>query len=346
MLTGGLGYSYNNTSTLPLTQTNVAGYPTAAVSAALVTQNGLNPKMSNRTGGLIVVAPDKQLVASAGAVVGGTGGAYTGRRTIVDDALCNKCHQELGPFTEDAFHAGQRNDGTTCAWCHTPNRTSSGWSVDSTSFIHAIHAAAKRNPTDTTQPQAPFTYDATSTTDGFFKIGYPGILKTCTTCHTPDGFDFSSTAATAALPNRLYRTVATGIFNGTVGTVTAGCTPSATSDCKATALSVFRLSPDVLANNVKDYGAGYNTNTAVAGVGVANNLVNSPIATACFACHATTVAKQHMQSNGGSIYDVRGTPAAGGVAATGALAKAEQCMFCHSSTSAFGLGIKAVHAGN
>jgi cytochrome c551/c552 len=48
-----------------------------------------------------------------------------------------------------------------------------------------------------------------------------------------------------------------------------------------------------------------------------------------------------METNGASIYAARGTA---GPPATGALAKAEQCMFCHSPTSAFGLGIKAVHA--
>ncbi len=85
-------------------------------------------------GGLIVIAPNAQKVATG----------FTGRRPIVEDARCNACHQELGTFTEDAFHAGQRNDGTTCSWCHTPNRASSGWSADSIYFVHAIHAGAKR----------------------------------------------------------------------------------------------------------------------------------------------------------------------------------------------------------
>lgn len=62
---------------------------------------------------------------------------------LFDDAKCNNCHQELGTFTEDAFHAGQRNDGTSCSWCHTPNRASSGWSADSASFVHSIHAGAE-----------------------------------------------------------------------------------------------------------------------------------------------------------------------------------------------------------
>ena len=143
MLTGGLGYSYSVTSTLPLTQTNLAELPGDARHG----DRGLTASMPNKTGGLIVIAPNVQKVATG----------YTGRRAIVEDARCNKCHQELGTFTEDAFHAGQRNDGTTCSWCHTPNRTSSGWSADSTSFVHAIHAGAKRT--------VPFTWHASSTTE-------------------------------------------------------------------------------------------------------------------------------------------------------------------------------------
>ena len=86
-----------------------------------------------RTGGLVVIAPNINKVANG----------FTGRRAIVEDKRCNACHQELGTFTADAFHAGQRNDGTTCSWCHTPNRGSGGWSADRSSS-HAIHGAAKR----------------------------------------------------------------------------------------------------------------------------------------------------------------------------------------------------------
>ena len=107
MLTGGMGYSYNAASTQPQTQTNLAGFPVTAPVAG----------QTNKAGGLIVIAPNVQKVASG----------YTGRRAIVEDKRCNACHQELGTFTEDAFHAGQRNDATTCSWCHNPAKTSSGW---------------------------------------------------------------------------------------------------------------------------------------------------------------------------------------------------------------------------
>ena len=108
----------------PLTQTNLADFPVSDPVAG----------QTNKKGGLIVIAPNVQMVATG----------YTGRRAIVEDKRCNACHQELGTFTKDAFHAGQRNDATTCSWCHNPNKTSSGWAVDSTAFVHAIHASAKR----------------------------------------------------------------------------------------------------------------------------------------------------------------------------------------------------------
>ena len=192
MLTGGLGYTYNVTATLPLTQTNLAGYPVSAPT------NPTYAATAQRIGGLIVIAPNVQKVATG----------YTGRRAIVEDARCNACHQELGTFTEDAFHAGQRNDGTTCSWCHRPNQTSSGWAADSTAFVHAIHGSAKRSNK--------FTWHAASPTEGFWDVTYPGILNDCLTCHLPGTFDFSASASASAMDNRLFRTVATGKFTKTV----------------------------------------------------------------------------------------------------------------------------------
>jgi OmcA/MtrC family decaheme c-type cytochrome len=250
MLTGGMGYSYNVSSTLPLTQTNVAGYPVPDGSGLA------NPSATNKTGGLIVIAPNVNKVATG----------FTGRRAIVEDAKCNACHQELGAFTEDAFHGGQRNDGSTCSWCHTPNRASSGWSADSTVFVHAIHASAKRS--------VEYNWHAASATEGFWQIRYPGVLARCQQCHLPGTYDFSNSASADAaglgddqIDKRLVRLTASG-------TLTAG----------------FTLSPYVTAG--VDYGAN----------GAATNLVSSPTVTVCTACHDTSLAISHMEVNGGSFY--------------------------------------------
>ncbi len=59
MLTGGMGYSYNVKTAQPLTQTNLAAYPTRSRRNA-----GLYVGMPNATGGLIVIAPNASKVAT------------------------------------------------------------------------------------------------------------------------------------------------------------------------------------------------------------------------------------------------------------------------------------------
>ncbi len=336
MLTGGMGYTYNVTSTLPLTQTNLSDYPTA------VPTNPTYAGTAQRTGGLIVIAPNAQKVATG----------YTARRPIVEDARCNACHQELGTFTEDAFHAGQRNDGTTCSWCHRPAQTSSGWSADSTSFVHAIHAAAKRTN--------PFTWDATSVTESFANIKYPGVLSDCQTCHLPGTYDLSAATSVAALDNRLFRTVGTGRYALNVGDTTttysgAGCV--AGTSAPQTALGAFEISPFLQKLN----GATYNATTGLwtggtsnvnYGVGFSYNaglanstgckpdgtpytilpggtlaadpttLVVSPTVNVCSACHDSPDAISHFQIMGGAFYQPRSTSITG---------TNETCLICHGT---------------
>jgi OmcA/MtrC family decaheme c-type cytochrome len=274
MLTGGLGYTYNVTSTLPLTQTNVAGYPVTAATAT---------GQTNKVGGLIVIAPNTQKV--------GTG--YTGRRAIVEDARCNNCHQELGTFTEDAFHAGQRNDGSTCAWCHKPNQTSSGWSADSTSFVHAIHGSSKRT--------VPYNWHAASAADNFSSVTYPGILSQCETCHLPGTYDFTATASAAALDNRLFRTTATGTLSSTGAT--------------------YAYSPYITQNFNYGTGFSFNVGTGVTVEAAATTLVTSPTVTACVACHDSADAISHYRNNGGTMYAPRSV----------GLAQNETCLICHGA---------------
>jgi len=271
MLTGGMGYSYSLSSSLPLTQTNLPDYPVTAATAA-----GAKFKQ----GGLIVIAPNVQVV--------GTG--YTGRRAIVEDKRCNACHQELGTFTEDAFHAGQRNDATTCSWCHNPAKTSSGWSADSTAFVHAIHGSAKRT--------VPYNWHAASATDGFFDVGYPGILNDCQTCHLPGTFDYSVTPATA-LGNRLLRTVATDTLSAS-----------------------FSTSPYFTPG--QNYGSGFSINnaTGVATDAAPTTLVMSPTVAVCSACHDSSNAISHFKSNSGTFYTAR----SGATSASN-----ETCLVCHGT---------------
>jgi OmcA/MtrC family decaheme c-type cytochrome len=304
MLTGGIGYTYGLKTTMPLTQTNLVDNSLSDASrkgrfaTAAATATDLTAGMPNRTGGLIVIADDVQKAATGA----------TARRAIVEDKRCNACHEELGVFTLESFHAGQRNDGTTCSWCHNPNRTSSGWSADSTSFIHGIHAASKRDK--------PFTWHAVAVGESFAEVGYPGILSKCETCHLPGTYDFSASASAAQAPNRLYRYVATG-------------TPLSAT---ATDLQKFTASPYVTAGT--NYGAGFSFSVATGATVQAadTTLVSSPTAAVCFSCHDGSEALAHMRANGGSIY----APRAAG------LATQEQCLVCHASGKI--ADIKAVHA--
>jgi OmcA/MtrC family decaheme c-type cytochrome len=293
MLTGGVGYSYNNKTSLPLTQTNLPDYPTSPSSAS-----GLTREMPNAAGGLIVIAPNKQVVANG----------YTGRRPIVADAKCNACHQELGAFTEDAFHAGQRNDGTTCSWCHNPNTagSGSGWSADSTAFVHAIHASAKRTEK--------YTWHAVSATEGFWDVTYPGILNECEVCHLPGTYDFSASTSAAAAPNRPFRYAATG-------TVSAAGTVS--------------NSPYVVGGTNYGSAPSYGASTGVVAQGASTNLVISPTTAVCTACHDSPLALSHISSMNGSFYAPRGT-------STTSAGVAETCELCHNPGGV--ADIKTVHA--
>jgi OmcA/MtrC family decaheme c-type cytochrome len=294
MLTGGLGYSYNVRTTLPLTQTNLPDYP-----ATKSTVTGLVAGMPNATGGLIVIVPNAQKVATG----------FTGRRAIVEDARCNACHQELGTFTEDAFHGGQRNDGTTCSWCHTPNRASSGWTAETGNMTHAIHGGAKRS--------VPYTWHSVSATENFSTIVYPGILARCQQCHLPGTYDFVNSASADAAGlgadqtnKRQYREVASGTLSATD----------------------ISLSPYVTAG--VNYGVrfSFNATTGVTTPGAGTNLVTSPTMNACVACHDSNLAVSHMTLNGGSFYEARST----------AIGKQEQCFVCHASDRS--ASITAVHA--
>ena len=357
MLTGGMGYSYNCTSTLPLTQTNVVTpgceggkpgcYPVTAPTASPAPACASSATNVCKQGGLIVIAPNVNKVATG----------FTGRRAIVEDKRCNACHQELGTFTEDAFHAGQRNDGTTCSWCHTPNKASSGWSADSVYFVHAIHGGNKRS--------TEFTWHAETATSSFAEVKYPGVLNFCEGCHVPGAYNFANADSEAALPNRLYRTAATGSFSGNVGdTFTsysgAGCTTQ-TQSSPATATTVHALAPYFTATangtSTPNYGPSFSFNAAAtpsngctpggtpftinpgqstedsaASAAYDTNLVLSPIASVCFACHDTSPAMAHYEINGGSIYKAR----------SAALTTVETCMVCHGPGRT--ADIKEVHS--
>jgi len=309
MVTGGIGYAYSLSATAqPFTQTNVSGYP---YYAADTTVNGVTYKA--KTGGLIVAAPNVWKVATG----------YTGRRAIVENARCNKCHAQLG--VSPSFHVGQRNDGPTCSFCHMPNQTSSGWAANASTFIHGIHGASKRGADN------PFTWHSVSATEGYWLVAYPAALNSCEACHLPGTYDFSAAASASAVTGNklLYTTVGTGTWTLT-DDATKGNYKNGTS-------YTWFVAPEIKAAitaGTATYGSGfaYDPATNVTTPAAATTLVTSPIAAACYSCHVSTVAQAHMKANGGSIYEARAT----------ALTKLEQCIICHGPGKT--ADIKAVHA--
>jgi len=288
MLTGGVGYTYSLSSAPPLVQTNVPEYPW--------TPNV--PADGKAQGGLSVPAPNVWKAATG----------YTGRRPIVDNNKCKDCHGALG--VTPGFHAGQRNDGPTCSFCHNPNRTSAGWSAGSKYFIHAVHAGRKRT--------VDFTWHAAAAGPGYDEIEFPGTLNTCTTCHLPNTYDFTSSSSMNAIDRMELTTVATGRYNSD---------PLSNS-------TYYTISPYVIADNVTDYGAGfsYNAATNVTTEAAGTTLVISPITGACAACHDSSIAISHMASSGGQFYEPRS-------AVLAPSAPEEQCMICHGPGRTAAIGI-------
>ena len=292
LLTGGVGYTYSLSSTPPLVQTNLAAFPWVPN----------NPADGKAQGGLSVPAPNVWKVATS----------YTARRAIVDNEKCKACHGTLG--VSPTFHAGQRNDGPTCSFCHNPNRASAGWAAGSKYFIHAIHAGRKRT--------VPYTWHAEAVGAGFDEVEFPGTLNACTTCHFPNTFDFTNTTNLNAIGGMELTTVATGKYD---------TNPLTNS-------TYYTISPYVVADNVRDYGAGFaynaatNTTTEAAG----STLVLSPITGACAACHDTPIAISHMTGNGGQFYAPRASVLAPN-------APQEQCMICHGPGKVAAIGVVHQH---
>jgi OmcA/MtrC family decaheme c-type cytochrome len=197
------------------------------------------------------------------------------RRSIVDIAKCNVCHDVL------SVHGNNRTDEPgVCVVCHNPNATdanrrpSSGGvltggvdgkleeAVDFRTMIHAIHAGQASN--GGFREKGIVIYGSSGARD-FSTLVFPGKLSNCTACHVGSSY------------------LLTGIWapptaNGILGTTTT--TDPATHSTTGSAAS-----------------------------DAVDNLRTSPTAAVCSSCHDTAVAKAHMQDafNGGSFSATQAT---------------------------------------
>lgn len=242
-------------------------------------------------GGSVTVATPRHTISVVKAVTGDTV-----RRAVVDPAKCGKCHEWF------EGHGGNRVYETqVCVVCHVPNLSSSGrgiadaaltayvfndadtailtrWGFNKTlanaalnfpeatnnfkDMIHGIHAGKDRtDPLHFTRDRLPgaiMPFDV-------YKVGFPGILDNCQTCHLPNTttVGYNVVPATALWTNNKTTTGAdttTAIAKAArVGSVNAGTFPNAT------------------------------------------DRVTSPFTAACVSCHDSAAAKSHMQLNNGQI---------------------------------------------
>jgi OmcA/MtrC family decaheme c-type cytochrome len=207
----------------------------------------------------------------------------------------------------------------------------------------------------------PFSWhrDALPTKGGFnaAAVVYPGILKRCDNCHVPNAVNFGANGP-ALLPNLLWSTSGTGKYDGVTDS-----TNSVTSG-SSKANKVYPRDPStgsviyITADNVKNYGNVFTyaapgtvvpkltdssggpatgTFTVAGSTGSTvpadpETLVQSPVTSACFACHDSTTAKLHFNQYGGVFYGARKNsdstfPTTGTY--TGTLVNKETCLICH-----------------
>jgi OmcA/MtrC family decaheme c-type cytochrome len=154
------------------------------------------------------------------------------RRDIVEIGQCQNCHQNL------SLHGNNRTDNiNSCVVCHNPRNTDrevravavnpptdgkDEESLNFTSMIHGIHAAAIRNnPLQVVGFRGFTTYVYDEET-----VHYPGDLSNCTACHGDSGFELPLSSGV------LGTTVDTGTDHGSpLDDVVRTPTANACSSC-------------------------------------------------------------------------------------------------------------------
>jgi OmcA/MtrC family decaheme c-type cytochrome len=223
-ITGGIGYFYGVvvagtaaadavTDALPLTQINLPAFPWYPAGTAVVAGNNVAAPYQ---GGFSAPNPNQYLSAAAGAKQN-----VSPRRAIVDNAKCNVCHKNLGTFSSHVFHAGQRNDGPTCTFCHLTTGVDGGWSYNIKEVVHSIHASGVRN--------IPYNWEGAAV--HAWDITYPAVVNNCEACHVAGSYDFSNSTNANAVPNLLWSTSAAGAITVTInsGPYSAAYVPAVTA---------------------------------------------------------------------------------------------------------------------
>lgn len=228
------------------------------------------------------------------------------RRTVVDIAKCDKCHDQV------SLHGDSRtNEPGLCVNCHNPNATDvtkrpkTGGIPDATltldskkeeaidfkRLIHGIHAAAKTDYTGATaygfRNKGLVIWGYGNSQNDFSGVRFPGILNDCTTCHATKSVN-GTTYGTYELVGTWEVPTVSGVLGSTIDTA-----PSAT--------------------DAGTLATGLATN--------ADDLNITPTAAVCSSCHDGDVAKSHMTLNGALFSATQATINTGTVL--------EACAICH-----------------
>ncbi len=119
-----------------------------------------------------------------------TGTTVTPRRTIVDPAKCNNCHERL------QLHGNNRNMPEMCVICHNPTLTVTNTAGPNDSanlkwMVHKIHTGEELT--------RPYMIGSTS----FNEVRYPGDRRDCTQCHTGTTYTLPLTGAAGQIPTSI-----------------------------------------------------------------------------------------------------------------------------------------------
>lgn len=228
------------------------------------------------------------------------------RREVVDNNGCAKCHEWF-----EGHGGGRVFNINVCVFCHNPNLSSSGRTVNPATasaevvaaygpdplqypeasnnlkdMIHGIHGVEKRT-TDyefvrNRNNGIPYNWG---------HVKFPGRAGDCLTCHKPETFEVPLNDSALLTTNRT-----TGVASG--------------NDVDGAAVTAAR-------NTVPN----------------ATDFVITPAAAACFGCHDSELAQTHMKQNGASINTNRSNVVA---------LNSEACSFCHGPGRSEDLAV--VHA--
>ena len=130
-------------------------------------------------------------------------GTLTPRRSIVDTANCEKCHDKL------LLHGSNRTEVEACVVCHNPATTDSSLRPASANpaetislpiLIHKIHTGEELTNDYT-------IYGFGGSTNNFNEVRYPGDRRDCLQCHKTGTYTVPvASTATAATTPRSYWT--------------------------------------------------------------------------------------------------------------------------------------------